>query len=1183
MAAMRRAGVGVRVALAMGGTPDMAARSASVRSLLAGDEALAAEHGSPPREDEPEEDDSALDIAPPRESIEPLDGSGLSFGVRDSILMLDRHELVFALGKFAVVQNMQSQELVVIGGQQCDPPALEAIASGHRKGKSAVHTPAAAADHHVYVGAELGAITALALCTKRSLLAICRSATDGVDGSSRDPRATQRLATISIHNLKGTRSSRMVGDQSRARVRGSRLKVLSFPAERFTSTALSTDGTLVCCQSSTASWSLVVWDWSRERQVALVDVHYKVSRVRFNLVDMGQISTSGGNQLKLWTLSEYSLKNFASFKSGDETRTKHVASYVDHVWLPDDCLVALLDDGSVQLIINGELLQTVVALPIAQRALCLASLNNGDGAIIGGERGCLALLRLATKMMRSGEKEIHVQRQLRVADAQKIMDFAVDPSGTTLVCCTERLYGSYDLSNLCLLMGDEEVITLASLTSTPFSSAPQHLSAASRRPCFAATSVLPDESAVINVWSQNDAHECFVAYPLESGIQPLSMDLHPHGTEMIVSSASRVVIYSVLQEALKPAFELLHDSGISGILFSPAHDVLMTCSVNGIVLASRIIRDRDGKVDERAGLDRFVLTPFDDIRSEDPSKSFVSVCSVDEVALYDRSSVENRRLKVMDLEGEIQQLKMENEMINKHLAEQRKRFEDRMKEEVIQLSNRAEGQQQAIKHELQSQIDTLEADRERRIAALSADAQLARDQYRVSLEKTQHECQRLQTLLTTTEHRLEDTILSHEERISEIKKGYEARLLTVAETHREQTARLQGELESTRLKLEEVLRQQDQDQLAQLSLLSTAIDAERRRAGEEASHNLGRMAALNQEVKMLLTALSQKDHEMMLLQQKYQQSTADVAALKELVRRERDAVEKAVSEKNDLVATSQEQRTIMERLQRLNLVHRSQIELLQKHLLPKDREIDDMQQHLRHLHQANQEIVVQANLSDRLRAESAVKVKQHEQEIDTVRRRLDDVRNLIVVLQTELGEIIKQSAIQDKSVLVGELSRVHKRLTRQLDLLESRDGRSEEISVELHRQNKFLLKNKQHLRRQMDLVYREKHKLASALSYQNTTLINELNEQRKLSKELERKLEQCQRLLRAKRESDPMDHGGQPNEIDGRDVLTTQGNEEVEPLVALPAPTRRTVATRRPQSATLVPRSVRNRPSSALR
>ncbi|KAJ0388889.1 hypothetical protein P43SY_011019 [Pythium insidiosum] len=73
----------------------------------------------------------------------------------------------------------------------------------------------------------------------------------------------------------------------------------------------------------------------------------------------------------------------------------------------------------------------------------------------------------------------------------------------------------------------------------------------------------------------------------------------------------------------------------------------------------------------------------------------------------------------------------------------------------------------------------------------------------------------------------------------------------------------------------------------------------------------------------------------------------------------------------------------MERLQRLNLVHRSQIELLQKHLLPKDREIDDMQQHLRHLHQANQEIVVQANLSDRLRAESAVKVKQHEQEIDT--------------------------------------------------------------------------------------------------------------------------------------------------------------------------------------------------------
>ncbi|GLE05460.1 hypothetical protein PINS_up014473 [Pythium insidiosum] len=419
MAAMRRAGFGVRVALAMGGAPDVGSRSASMRSLHAGDEALGARELAREDDPEPEEDDAALDIAPPRENVEPLSGSGLSSGVRDAVLLLDRHELVFALGKFAVVQNMQSQELVVIGGQQPDTHPTQDVShtAAQRKGRAAAYTATTTSDPHVYVGAELGAITALALCTKRSLLAICRSAADSIEGATRDSnRSVQRLATVSIHSLKGTRSSRTATERSGARSRGSRLKVLTFAAERFTSTALSTDGTLLCCQSSTAAWSLIVWDWSRERQVALVDVHYKVSRVRFNLVDMGQISTSGGNQLKLWTLSEYSLKNFASFKSGDETRAKHVASYADHAWLPDDCLIALLDDGAVQLIINGELLQTVTALTCAQRALCLTSLNNGEGAIVGGDGGSLALLRLATKMMRSGEKEVHVQRQLRVAD-----------------------------------------------------------------------------------------------------------------------------------------------------------------------------------------------------------------------------------------------------------------------------------------------------------------------------------------------------------------------------------------------------------------------------------------------------------------------------------------------------------------------------------------------------------------------------------------------------------------------------------------------------------------------------------------------------------------------------------------------------------------------------------------------
>jgi hypothetical protein len=70
-------------------------------------------------------------------------------------------------------------------------------------------------------------------------------------------------------------------------------------------------------------------------------VHCRAPRVRFNAIDMAQLSTSGGNLLRIWTLCEYALKPLASFKSGDETKVRNVVSYADEAWLPDDVLVGL--------------------------------------------------------------------------------------------------------------------------------------------------------------------------------------------------------------------------------------------------------------------------------------------------------------------------------------------------------------------------------------------------------------------------------------------------------------------------------------------------------------------------------------------------------------------------------------------------------------------------------------------------------------------------------------------------------------------------------------------------------------------------------------------------------------------------------------------------------------------------
>jgi WD40 repeat protein len=206
-----------------------------------------------------------------------------------------------------------------------------------------------------------------------------------------------------------------------ARQRGTWLKTLSFDADRFVSTALSPDGKLVCCQTATAAWTLVVWDWSRARQIASVDIHCKVTRVRFNSIDMAQLSTSGSNLLRLWTLSEYTLKPFSSFKSGDETKVKRVVSYVDHVWLPNDCLVALLEDGGIQLIINAELIQTLRSVHNGVGKLaCMTALSNGEGVVVGGTHGLISVVRVASKMMKADEKELHFQRRMRVRDTYEL-------------------------------------------------------------------------------------------------------------------------------------------------------------------------------------------------------------------------------------------------------------------------------------------------------------------------------------------------------------------------------------------------------------------------------------------------------------------------------------------------------------------------------------------------------------------------------------------------------------------------------------------------------------------------------------------------------------------------------------------------------------------------------------------
>lgn len=333
----------------------------------------------------------------------PVNGSGVNTAFRDAILFVSRQELVLAIGKHAALQHLQLQEMAFLPTQQQQRA--------------------------------LGEITAMALCGKRGVLAVCRAAVHDDDGGN-DGGSSGGGATVMVYSLASNaqqQQQRAAGrmedtpasfprantapQNDAKRLRGSFRVSLSFDVERFCGTALSHDGKLVCCQAANANWTLVVWDWLRSRQVALVDVHCKVTRVRFNSIDIAQISTSGGNLLRLWTMSEYTLRVFSSFKSGDETKAKHVTHYVDHVWLPGDCLVALLEDGDVQLIVNAELVQTIRGIHDQAKLTCMCVLSNGEGVVLGGTQGLVSIVRVGAKLMKSTEKEMQLQRRMRVAGA----------------------------------------------------------------------------------------------------------------------------------------------------------------------------------------------------------------------------------------------------------------------------------------------------------------------------------------------------------------------------------------------------------------------------------------------------------------------------------------------------------------------------------------------------------------------------------------------------------------------------------------------------------------------------------------------------------------------------------------------------------------------------------------------
>jgi hypothetical protein len=80
--------------------------------------------------------------------------------------------------------------------------------------------------------------------------------------------------------------------------------------------------------AANSSWSLGLWDWGRGRQVALTDVHCRLSRVCFNAIDKGQLSTGrsasgrcASMRLSFWRASSLATRPWSRTASATSTRS----------------------------------------------------------------------------------------------------------------------------------------------------------------------------------------------------------------------------------------------------------------------------------------------------------------------------------------------------------------------------------------------------------------------------------------------------------------------------------------------------------------------------------------------------------------------------------------------------------------------------------------------------------------------------------------------------------------------------------------------------------------------------------------------------------------------------------------------------------------------------------------------
>jgi hypothetical protein len=158
----------------------------------------------------------------------------------------------------------------------------------------------------------------------------------------------------------------------------------------------------------------------------------------------------------------------------------------------------------------------------------------------------------------------------------------------------------------------------------------------------------------------------------------------------------------------------------------------------------------------------------------------------------------------------------------------------------------------------------------------------------------------------------------------------------------------------------------------------------------------GKTAALNHGVKMLLGALNCKDGELQPMCGDYDERLREIDALRENLADERALAKKTMCENTRVLCSALGSAACSRFCSGSTAFIASSWSCWRSTFSPKIESARAPQP-------APQEVVVQANISDRLRVETSSQASKHERDLETALKRLERVCHSIVVLQEERG------------------------------------------------------------------------------------------------------------------------------------------------------------------------------------